>query len=86
MISTDNGATTCLSNQKEMKFSIFIWTFLFFIIKISKAETPLTIGTCKTDQDCLSFTLRLHQLPKGSIDDTHSGYTCINDTCSYVVR
>ena len=50
------------------------------------AATPLTVGSCISDQDCLSFTLRLHALPFGSNQVTDSGYACLNGTCSYVVR
>ncbi|KAJ3344552.1 NIPA-like protein 3, partial [Kappamyces sp. JEL0680] len=47
--------------------------------------TPLTIGTCQNTEDCLSFTLRLHNLPVGSSQLKDEGYACLNGTCTYVV-
>lgn len=74
------------SERGKLKLRELAGLLLLCTLSSVLAATPLTVGSCISDQDCLSFTLRLHALPFGSNQVTDSGYACLNGTCSYVVR
>lgn len=73
-----------LGGRRTIDFSKTYMIWLLFL-NLVLAATPLNIGQCKTDGDCLSYTTRLQNLPTDSKQISNAGYSCISGSCSYVV-